>query len=276
MRQSPSVCGRATSLRIEGHSVRAQHSSQRHHVCDGQHGPCTSLRQARARCDKANPQTTNEGHVTDMCEIGGDLQSQRDVHYEVKVPAPSQRRGRLGRARRHTADAVRHWATNLVSAAPSTKPCSRFLGAKSAATSHRTRSSMRPAKAGSKSTRDSTTTRSMSRTESSRFVSSKGAASRRQPRESSSTSPKRLAARAPSTAPTTAHSLRQRAAASARGFAQHHSQQLSRAAALLGKLGVASSRRPVFGLRGRGVGTVGGGRTGNTTYINWLTLPTRL
>ncbi|EOD22403.1 hypothetical protein EMIHUDRAFT_240438 [Emiliania huxleyi CCMP1516] len=27
----------------------------------------------------------NEGHVTDMCEIGGDLQSQRDVHYEVKV-----------------------------------------------------------------------------------------------------------------------------------------------------------------------------------------------
>ena len=39
--------------------------------------------------DKANPQTTfhlNEGHVTDMCEIGGDLQSQRDVHYEVKVP----------------------------------------------------------------------------------------------------------------------------------------------------------------------------------------------
>ena len=32
--------------------------------------------------DKANPQTTfhlNEGHVTDMCEIGGDLQSQRDV-----------------------------------------------------------------------------------------------------------------------------------------------------------------------------------------------------
>ena len=28
------------------------------------------------------------------------------------------------------------------------------------------------------------------------------------------------------------------------------------------KLGVASSRRPVFGLRGRGVGTVGGGRTG--------------
>ena len=50
VRQSPSVCGRATSLqRIEGHSVRAQHSSQRHHVCDGQHGPCTSLRQARAR-----------------------------------------------------------------------------------------------------------------------------------------------------------------------------------------------------------------------------------
>ena len=40
--------------------------------------------------DKANPQTTfhlNEGHVTDMCEIGGDLQSQRDVHYEVKVPS---------------------------------------------------------------------------------------------------------------------------------------------------------------------------------------------
>ena len=62
--------------------------------------------------DKANPQTTfhlNEGHVTDMCEIGGDLQSQRDVHYEVKVPAPSQRRGKLGRARRHTADAVRHF-----------------------------------------------------------------------------------------------------------------------------------------------------------------------
>ena len=42
--------------------------------------------------DKANPQTTfhlNEGHVTDMCEIGGDLQSQRDVHYEVKVPTYS-------------------------------------------------------------------------------------------------------------------------------------------------------------------------------------------
>ena len=128
-----------------------------------------------------------------MCEIGGDLQSQRDVHYEVKVPrAPSQRRGRLGRARRHTADAVRHWATRLASATPSTKPCSRFLGAKSAATSHRARSSMRPAKAGSKSTRDSTTTRSMSRTESSKFVSSKArAASRRQPRESSSTSPTR-------------------------------------------------------------------------------------
>ena len=51
--------------------------------------------------------------------------------------APSQRPGRLGRARRHTADAVRHWATNLVSATPLTKPCSRFLGAKSAATSHR-------------------------------------------------------------------------------------------------------------------------------------------
>ena len=40
--------------------------------------------------DKANPQTTfhlNEGHVTDMCEIGGDLQSQRDVHYEVNQGA---------------------------------------------------------------------------------------------------------------------------------------------------------------------------------------------
>ena len=67
------------------------------------------------------------------------------------------------------------------------------------------RSSMRPVKAGSKGTRDSTTTRSMSRTESSKFVSSKArAASRRRPRESSSTSPKRSAARAPSTAPTTA------------------------------------------------------------------------
>ena len=40
------------------------------------------------------------------------------------------------------------------------------------------------------------------------------------------TSPKRSAARAPSTSPTTAQPP---AAASARGFAQHHSQQLSRA-----------------------------------------------
>ena len=48
------------------------------------------MRQVRALGDKANPQTTfhlNEGHVTDMCEIGGDLHSQRDVHYEVKVPS---------------------------------------------------------------------------------------------------------------------------------------------------------------------------------------------
>ncbi|EOD05144.1 hypothetical protein EMIHUDRAFT_220246 [Emiliania huxleyi CCMP1516] len=63
--------------------------------------------------DKANPQTTfhlNEGHVTDMCEIGGNLQSQLDVQNEVKVPSTltKTRAGRLGRAWRHTADAGPH------------------------------------------------------------------------------------------------------------------------------------------------------------------------
>ena len=93
MRQSPSVCGRATSLQTDRRTfrARAQHSQLniRHH---GTMYAAANMVRARA-CgklvlgDKANPQMTfhlNEGHVTDMCEIGGDLQSQRDVHCEVK------------------------------------------------------------------------------------------------------------------------------------------------------------------------------------------------
>ena len=84
--------------------------------------------------------------VTEVCDCAVDTEWSQRVQRREKLwctksrcLAPSQRPGRLGRARRHTADAVRHWATNLVSAAPSTKPSSRFLGAKSAATSHRAR-----------------------------------------------------------------------------------------------------------------------------------------
>ena len=143
--------------------------------------------------------------------------------------APSQRRGRLGRARRHTADAVRHWATSLASATPSTKPCSRFLGAKSAATSHRARSSMRPAKAGSKSTRDSILRRAPCQ-ERIRgivkicLVESQGGIA---------PPTKRIIFNfakevgSPSAVDRTDYGT---ASGSARGFAQHHSQQLSRAA----------------------------------------------
>ena len=69
--------------------------------------------------DKANPQTTfhlNEGHVTDMCEIGGDLQSQRDVHYEVKVPSAltkTRQAGQGSAAHGGCCAGVRHWATTL-------------------------------------------------------------------------------------------------------------------------------------------------------------------
>ena len=64
-----------------------------------------------------------------------------------------------------------------------------------------------------------------------KLVSSKArAASRRQPRELSTTSPKRSATRVPSVGP---HRLYGTASGSARGFAQHHSQQLSRAAVSL-------------------------------------------
>ena len=105
-------------------------------------GPGLCFRVKLVLGDKANPQTTfhlNEGHVTDVRSAGTCSPSAMST-MKSRCLAPSQRRGRLGRARRHTADAVRHWATSLVSATPSTKPCSRFLGAKSAATSHRARS----------------------------------------------------------------------------------------------------------------------------------------
>ena len=100
--------------------------------------------------DKANPQTTfhlNEGHVTDMCEIGGDLQSQRDVHYEVKVPSALTKTRQAGQGSAAHGGCCASLGHKFGFGNTLDQTLLKVLGAKSAATSHRARSSMRPAKA---------------------------------------------------------------------------------------------------------------------------------
>ena len=73
---------------------------------------------------------------------------------EVKVPSALTKTRQAGQGSTAHGGCCASLGHKFGFGAPSTKPCSRLLGAKSAATSHRARSSMRPAKAGSKSTRD--------------------------------------------------------------------------------------------------------------------------
>ena len=151
MRQSPSVCGRATSLQTDRRTFRASTTFVTTAPC--MRRPTWSVHEPVASSCSVTRRTlrrlsiSTRGTSPTCVRSAGTCSPSAMSTTRSRCLAPSQRRGRLGRARRHTADAVRHWATNLVSAAPSTKPCSRFLGAKSAATSHRARSSMRPAKA---------------------------------------------------------------------------------------------------------------------------------